>query len=413
MVLNEHAHDKTDFIDGAIQMKANARARKICVVCRAYSEVRHRKCASCNGSLVYEDPELLPLYSTKTNVKPYNHFSGIEINSNSFKVTTGEPDMCNPNSFQSISSILFNIGERADIKQYTGGKRHWLFLECDGGIYTILEKLLFNVYRCSMCNEAMYGLEEFSEHRCCVLHDILAQHEFGWIFPMPGLLHVEMNACKSFFELNWDIMVKDVCSKMGFVTPKSLDYAKRCVDHHKSWRILEILYVAVTDELLVPYIRHCKDSMTEPSVEGYWIWADKVTNPNYLYMQQMVLTFLHAMMLFRTGCRKGNARAIISARDKMSLLFFARNHQRYQRIMTLNRFVEAMMPAEVKNVVHSSYTLSRVGNVGHYQGGDACLEEVNKEAKAWLSPTGVPTPKEWLKVFNNLDTMNEVCINHT
>ena len=53
--------------------------------------------------------------------------------------------------------------------------------------------------------------------------------------------------------------------------------------------------------------------------------------------------------------------------------------------------------------------MSRTGNVGHYQGGDAMLEEINKEAKHWISPLGVPyTNQEWLKAFRNLDNPNEV-----
>ena len=46
------------------------------------------------------------------------------------------------------------------------------------------------------------------------------------------------------------------------------------------------------------------------------------------------------------------------------------------------------MPAELQHIVYSSMTHSRIGNTGHYHGGDACLEEVNKEAKAWIPPTG-------------------------
>lgn len=67
-----------------------------------------------------------------------------------------------------------------------------------------------------------------------------------------------------------------------------------------------------------------------------------------------------------------------------------------------------MIPEEVMQILQSSFTLSRIGNVGHYQGGDACLEEINKDAKAWIKQIGVPSEKEWLKVFRNLDRMNEV-----
>ena len=71
---------------------------------------------------------------------------------------------------------------------------------------------------------------------------------------MPDLLHLEINACKAFIETNWDA----ICSKFGFSSLKALEYAKRCGDHHKSWEILKMLYIAAADELLLPYIRHCQ-----------------------------------------------------------------------------------------------------------------------------------------------------------
>lgn len=196
--------------------------------------------------------------------------------------------------------------------------------------------------------------------------------------------------------------------KLGYVSPKSLDYVKRCGDHHKTWSILEIMYIAVANELLVPYVRHCKEAGIDISVEKYWVWSDTLENPNYCFMQQMVFTFLHVIMLFRTGCRKGNPDAIIAGRNKLSLLLYARHHPRYQRILAVNRYIESMMPEEVMQILQSSFTLSRIGNVGHCQGGDACLEEINKDAKAWIKQIGVPSKKEWLKVFRNLDRMDEV-----
>jgi hypothetical protein len=51
--------------------------------------------------------------------------------------------------------------------------------------------------------------------------------------------------------------------------------------------------------------------------------------------------------------------------------------------MALNEYVESLMPEDVRTNVHSSYTMNRTGNVGYYQGGDACLE-VNKDAKGWI-----------------------------
>ena len=37
------------------------------------------------------------------------------------------------------------------------------------------------------------------------------------------------------------------------------------------------------------------------------------------------------------------------------------------------------------------------------QGGDALLEEINKESKSFLKMAGVPSTEQWLHVFQNLD----------
>ena len=357
VIVQEHKNTQTDFIDAIIERKRICSEEKRCVKCGAENEVQSRKCTNCKGDLIYEKPNLPELYSDKSKVQPYKHFSGINTQSNSCCVKTGEPDMLNPGSFDNVSTILFNIAERVGIKQYGKGDRNWLFLECDGGIYAIVEKLLFNVFCCDKCKDRFYGIDSFKWHRCSILYDITPRHEFGWLIPMPGLLHVEMNGCKAFFETNWDVMLQDICEKLGYRTPKALDCAKRCVDHHKAWNTLEILYLAVTDELLVPYVRHCIESTEAPSVNGYWEWAQNIVNPNYLYIQQMILTFCNALMLFRIGCRKSDTTAIIAGREKLSALFYARNHPKYQRIMAINRYIESMMPVELKQCVYTHLLL--------------------------------------------------------
>ena len=91
---------------------------------------------------------------------------------------------------------------------------------------------------------------------------------------------------------------------LGFRSPKVLEYIRKCSDHHKTWRLLEITYIAVADELLVPYVRHCLQKAEQPTAKGYWSWSnDVVVDPNYIYLQQMIFTFLQAVMLFRCGVR--------------------------------------------------------------------------------------------------------------
>ena len=55
------------------------------------------------------------------------------------------------------------------------------------------------------------------------------------------------------------------------------------------------------------------------------------------------------------------------------------------------------MPDELKNVMESSFSASRTGNLGHFQSSDALIEEINKNGKKWA--LGVPTEQQWQKSF--------------
>ena len=54
-----------------------------------------------------------------------------------------------------------------------------------------------------------------------------SKYEFGWLLPLPCLQSF-------YFDLNWEILLQDVCTILGFSSPKALEYARRCSDHHKS-----------------------------------------------------------------------------------------------------------------------------------------------------------------------------------
>ncbi|XP_072014086.1 uncharacterized protein [Amphiura filiformis] len=66
------------------------------------------------------------------------------------------------------------------------------------------------------------------------------------------------------------------------------------------------------------------------------------------------------------------------------------------------------MPNDARTALYEAHTLSRCNKVGHYQGGDANLEELNKEVKQHVSCTGVPTRNQWQQVFRNLPKMKKV-----
>ena len=67
------------------------------------------------------------------------------------------------------------------------------------------------------------------------------------------------------------------------------------------------------------------------------------------------------------------------------------------------------MLEEMKKVLDASFTLSRTSNHGHYQGGDACVDEINKEGKSWLKMSGgVPNETRWRRVYRNLPKLKAV-----
>jgi len=67
------------------------------------------------------------------------------------------------------------------------------------------------------------------------------------------------------------------------------------------------------------------------------------------------------------------------------------------------------MPSELSSIKKKYISGSRTGNIGKSQGADALLEEVNKDSKSWLKMVGIPKQQHWLRVFRNLDELNEVC----
>lgn len=70
------------------------------------------------------------------------------------------------------------------------------------------------------------------------------------------------------------------------------------------------------------------------------------------------------------------------------------------------------MPSVINYVclLAALFSQTRIKNIGHYQGGEAMLEEIKKEAKSWIPSMWVPSGQEWLEVFINLNKLNKVRI---
>ena len=203
-----------------------AKTEKICLECGASNDFTYRKCTNCGGK-VEKNVVNIRCFASEQQFDPYLHFD-VPFVKNNTTVKVGEPDAFNPNSFVNISVILRNLGKRAGIKKYdSNGTRFWIFVEVDGGIYVTLKKLIENVVMCKECQESFYGKDCFDVHVCCELQSPDFEWEFDWVVPIPGQLHLEMNAAKAFMSFNWSIFLERVMQELGITSKIGLKYAKK------------------------------------------------------------------------------------------------------------------------------------------------------------------------------------------
>ena len=411
-LVNQIGSDGKDFIDSMLASVKLSKSEKLCPQCGCESDTLFRVCRNvineteCATKLVHSYPDEqneLP----KTSIDPYGSFKFAETFNPETIFTIGEPEFVNPNSFESIISVIQSIGLQAGVKQY-GGDREWLFIECDGLPYGIIRDIIRHVWRCDLCKSCFYKIESFHDHRCYIIDKAIPKREFSWLIPISGLLHFEMNGARAFLKRNVAVFIRAMGNQLGFKSPKAQEYLLKGSDHHKTWQLLEMLYSAVGLELLHPYVMQACKSKSNPTVSGYWNWCKNISDPNYVYMQHMIMTYLHSLMMLRSGVRKCNFSLIEDSKTKIAELFFSGNHPIYQKILVSDTLDTLLMPNELREVKKKYVSHSRTGHSGKFQGGDACLEEVNKESKSWLKLSGIPSEERWLRIFRNLDSLNKV-----
>ena len=239
--------------------------------------------------------------SNDSTISPYNAFSSHKSSLHPISCKAGEPDFLNPCSYDNIIQVIKSIGMRAGVKQYGTGDREWLMVECDGLPYNIIRDIIQNVFRCPKCTDCFYGISTYKDHTCYVLYRTNELREFGWLLPVFGLLHLEMNAARAFTKLNWEVFMSSLGNVLGFKSTKAQAYLQKGADHHKLWHLLEIAYVSLSMELMVPYVRHCLSKNAVPSVDGYWNWSGEIKDPNYRYIQESILNYAHSLMMLRAG----------------------------------------------------------------------------------------------------------------
>ena len=172
-------NEMQDDINRLVEEKKSAANFKMCLPCKQETPFSQKTCRLCKTKLVKYDVHFNDKASPK--VDPYDHFN-VKPLENEIDVVVGEPVMLNPSCYQNISKILTFVGERASIDRYCKEEkekqRKWIFLENDGGIMNPATKLIFNVYRCSRCEEKMHGRENFETHLCTEAFHLAPVDEF-------------------------------------------------------------------------------------------------------------------------------------------------------------------------------------------------------------------------------------------
>ena len=111
-----------------------------------------------------------------------------------------------------------------------------------------------------------------------------SQYEFDSLTTQSGLSHFEMTTAESFMNLCWEPFMSEICKELGFTTENAQAYAKKASDHHKLWDIIEICYIALTDEIIVEFLHYCNSANIETNVESFWNYSAVLKNANFVFI---------------------------------------------------------------------------------------------------------------------------------
>ncbi|XP_078607650.1 uncharacterized protein LOC144879762 isoform X1 [Branchiostoma floridae x Branchiostoma japonicum] len=328
-------------------------------------------------------------------------------------ITMSDPVFVNPNSASSMRKVLRHIGKISNIGRYNDespSSRKWMIVAMDGLPLGITRSVINDTIYCSSCKSSFLSMELFTGHvkESHAAEDIPAVREFDWVVLRVGKLHLEMNAVKSFVELNWEVWFSALAEEMGFRSEGAQRVAKNCADHHKSMQLLEIAIKGTTDEMLVPYVREKLQKGEQQSMSAddfLYVWCPALRNPNFMFLQQQINLYGVAILNFRAGTRRNNSEYVQAGAELFSPLFSGRNHPKYQLIDMLDSMDRAMYPEDLKVFMEQTESVSSTDS-SHGEGMDAKLEEKNKASKAWHK--GAPVAADWVRVFRNLDVLQKL-----
>ena len=190
----------------------------------------------------------------------------------------------------------------------------------------------------------------------------------------------------------------------NFRSEAAMKSAKKVSDHHKGWTLCRIARMAITKELIVPFVRA---EMVKPNpslqVASFLKFTMDAVNPNYTFMCDMVLELLDAVFMYRVGNRCANTKFMEAGRAKFAKVWTGRFHPLYRELEMGDTIALSRMPPAVRKLYEQSWSLNTSSRPYTGEGGDFRLEEVNRVIQQWLPK--VPSGKDWQKVCANHDDL--------
>ena len=132
------------------------------------------------------------------------------------KMVAGDPAFVNPNSSEALKEIMRRVGKAANVKRYNPDdlqSREWLKITVDGLLYLRCRGVVDDVPLCSECGEEVDKLQ------------------------------LEMNMARHFIDLNWDILLSELASELGFVSENAQKNMRNSSDHHKTMSVLKVAHI--------------------------------------------------------------------------------------------------------------------------------------------------------------------------
>jgi hypothetical protein len=222
---------------------------------------------------------------------------------------------------------------------------------------------------------------------------------YTWVVVVPGKFHVTYNMVKALIGLYYPFSIQDFASNCSHLRTLSKESVVNFTDYHRAKDLHLVQYfLAKAADIISMYKRDC----TVESVDGFYAWATQKALEDYSFNvhYEQIFRYYFAVHLHHIGIRQNKNDIIRAADFAFAPLWFASKHPNYAKIQILTLLDEQLVTSKVKNLLDNFSVFSRTGTIGKFQGLDAYLEEIHKEATKFLPNS--PTDEDWKRAFINL-----------